>query len=210
MREEKNYAAMREKMVRGQIAARQVADQNVLQAFLKVPRHLFVDPANRHLAYMDHPLPIGEEQTISQPYIVALMVEALGLEKEDRVLEIGTGSGYQTAILAELAGEVYTIERIASLQDGAAKVLHELGYTGIYFRTGDGNEGWPDRAPFDGIVVSAAAREIPEKLMDQLAPEGRMVIPSGAGWVQDLLLITRGKSGFNRQSLGACRFVPLI
>lgn len=208
--EKDNYTALREIMVRDQIGARGVRNNKILEVFRKVPRHLFVDPGNRHRSYMDHPLPIGNEQTISQPYIVAFMVESLDLKKGDNVLEIGTGSGYQTAILAEIAGEVYTIERIGSLQEKAVKVLTGLGYNNIYFKTGDGTEGWPARAPFNSIIVSAAAGEIPGTLLDQLSLGGRMIIPAGEGWMQELLLISRETSGFKKQNLGACRFVPLI
>ncbi|HAA83842.1 MAG TPA: protein-L-isoaspartate O-methyltransferase, partial [Thermodesulfobacterium commune] len=163
------YRIAREKMVKSQIVARGIKDEKVIQAMLKVPRHLFVEEALRDQAYGDFPLPIGKGQTISQPYIVALMTEALELKGKERVLEVGTGSGYQTAILAEIALWVYTIERDPDLSEKAKKVLLSLGYKNISFKIGDGSLGWPEAAPFDAIIVTAASPQIPQPLVDQLA-----------------------------------------
>ncbi len=207
---ENRYQEKRERMVKEQIVSRGIRDPRVLQVLKKVPRHLFVEPGDRHQAYEDSPLPVGKGQTISQPYIVALMTEALGLRGGEKVLEIGTGSGYQTAILAELAGSVYTVERIPELQEKARKTLQVLGYRNIEYRVGDGSRGWPDKAPFEGILVTAAAGKIPSELLQQLAENCRMVIPVGDGLLQELILLTREKEGYKQQSLGGCRFVPLI
>jgi protein-L-isoaspartate(D-aspartate) O-methyltransferase len=175
----------------------------------KVPRHLFVPEHLRGRAYADEPLPIGEGQTISQPYIVAYMTEALGLKGGERVLEIGTGSGYQTAVLAECGGQVWTVEILESLSRQARSVLDGLGYTGVHYRVGDGWAGWPEEAPFDAIIVTAAAAEMPAALEDQLAVGGRMVVPVGTD-LQELVLVRRRKSGLTRERLLAVRFVPLI
>ncbi len=208
---ERDFQEMRELMVREQLVVRGIKDEKVLEAFRSVPRHLFVPYSEQHLAYRDHPLGIGRGQTISQPYIVALMTEALGLEGGEKVLEIGTGSGYQAAILAEIADTVYTVERIMQLQETARKVLDLLGYSNIRFRIGDGTRGWPEEAPFDRILVTAAALKPPPSLLSQLSEEGgRMVIPAGNCWSQDLLLITREKDDFKERVLCGCRFVPLI
>ncbi len=204
-----DFAAEREAMVEVQIKARGIRDERVLQAMLKVPRHSFVPSDLRTYAYGDEPLPIGEGQTISQPYIVAYMTEALRLTGGERVLEIGTGSGYQTAILAELAREVYTVEIVASLSLRAQEVLRELNYQNIFFRVGDGGLGWRESAPFDAIIVTAAPRIVPKALEDQLAGSGRMVIPVGIEY-QELLLVERGKKGFSRRNLLPVRFVPLV
>jgi len=178
-------AARRAKMVETQIAARGVRDPRVLAAMRKVPRHMFVEPAARGEAYEDHPVPIGNNQTISQPYIVALMTELLELPPHARVLEIGTGSGYQSAVLGEIAAEVYSIEILPDLAQAAADKLKELGYANVEVRAGDGYRGWPEHAPFDGIIVTAAPERIPQPLVDQLSVGGRMVIPVG-GFVQEL------------------------
>ncbi len=204
-----DFAAEREAMVETQIRVRGVLDERVLQAMLKVPRHSFVPPDLRPYAYGDEPLPIGEGQTISQPYIVAYMTEALRLKGGERVLEIGTGSGYQTAILAELAREVYTVEIVASLSDGAQEVLRGLGYQNVFFRIGDGSLGWPESAPYDAIIVTAAPRTVPKAIADQLAVSGRMVIPVGVDY-QELVLVERGKKGLARRDLLPVRFVPLV
>ncbi len=204
------YRLARERMVNEQIYARGIRDKRVLNAMLKIPRHLFVDKGLRNSAYSDHPLPIGEGQTISQPYIVALMTEALGLKGNEKVLEIGTGSGYQTAILAELCREVYTIERIPSLSIKAQKLLKSLGYNNIHFKIGDGTKGWEEHAPYDGIIVTAASPEVPQPYLDQLADGGRLVIPIGDEFSQDLLVIIKEKGRFREKSLGGCRFVKLI
>lgn len=208
---EQDYHEVRERMVKEQLVSRGIRDEKVLEAFRKVPRHRFVPPAEQHLAYRDHPLGIGQGQTISQPYIVALMTEALGLRGGEKVLEIGTGSGYQAAILAEIAGTVFTMERLPELIQKAKKALEELGYTNIYFHTGDGTKGLPEKAPFDGILVTAATSKPPPSLLAQLSEDGgRLVIPAGDCWSQELLLITRQKDEFLKHSLCGCRFVPLI
>jgi len=202
-------AARRARMVETQIVARGVRDPRVLAAMRKVPRHLFVEAAERGSAYEDHPLPIGGQQTISQPYIVALMSELLGLAPDSRVLEIGTGSGYQSAVLGELAREVYSIEIIPELARSAAEKLRTLGYANVIVREGDGYRGWPEKAPFDGIIVTAAPPRIPEPLLDQLAPGGRMVIPVG-GFFQELKVFTKGADGsVGEKGIIPVRFVPM-
>ena len=195
-------------MVETQIQARGVSNNEVLAAMRRVPRHALVPKADRPSAYADYPLPIGHDQTISQPYIVAAMTEALGPVAGERVLEIGTGSGYQAAVLAEIAAEVYTIEIVAPLGERAKHDLDELGYKNIQFRVGDGYLGWPDAAPFQGIVVTAAPPEVPQPLIDQLAPGGRMVIPVGVG-DQELLLIEKSPTGESTRRLMPVRFVPM-
>jgi protein-L-isoaspartate(D-aspartate) O-methyltransferase len=208
---EEKYFEMRQKMIRDQLLPRGISNEKVLKAFLNVPRHKFVTPAERPNAYEDNPLPIGQGQTISQPYIVALMTESLALKGWEKVLEIGTGTGYQTAILAELAAHVYTIERIPQLAEAAQKTLFELKYDNISFKVGDGRKGWPEVGPFEGILVAAAAEEIPPSLLEQLSIKGRMVIPvEKSMFVQDLLLLTKGEEGFKKQILCSCRFVPLV
>lgn len=208
--EEDKYTLLRRQMIRDQLEPRGINDPGVLEAFSKVPRHLFIAEENRHLAYGDHPLPIGEEQTISQPYIVALMTQSLELQGHEKVLEIGTGSGYQSAILAELTEHVYTVERIEKLSLQAREVHSLLGYKNISYKTGDGAAGWPEKSPFDGILVTAAATEAPPRLLEQLRIGGRMVIPVGNRLLQDLLLITREETGIKEHKLCGCRFVPLI
>lgn len=195
-------------MVRSQLETRGIADKRVLLAFEKVERHLFVDSSLRAEAYNDYPLPIGEGQTISQPYIVALMTELLGLRQNDRVLEIGTGSGYQAAILAELVDTVYTIEIVEPLGRTAEKRLRELGYKNVHVRIGDGYRGWPEAAPFDGIVVTCAPEKIPQPLLDQLAEGGRMVIPVGEFW-QELILVEKENGEIIRHNIAPVRFVPM-
>ena len=204
------YERQREEMVRHQIEARRIKDPVVLSAFRSVPRHLFVSEALRDQAYGDYPLPIGEQQTISQPYIVAEMTQALELRKDDRVLEIGTGSGYQAAILAEIVYRVYTIERIRSLYIQARKLLDKLHYHNIVMRCSDGTAGWKDESPFDAIIVTAGAPHVPEKLLDQLAEGGRMVVPVGNQHSQDLIKVVKDKKGIHQSNLGGCRFVKLI
>lgn len=188
-----------------------VKDEAVLNAFRKVPRHRFVPPELRDEAYSDYPLPIGQGQTISQPYIVALMTEAAHPKPTDKALEIGTGSGYQAAILAEIVEEVYTIEIIPELAKRAAQVLDELGYANVHTRIGDGYKGWPEEAPFDVIIVTAAPDHVPQPLVDQLAVGGRMVIPVGAeGGIQELKLLEKQPDGAVKQStIEMVRFVPL-
>jgi len=204
------YHKQRLRMVESQIRRRGIRDERVLKVMEAVPRHLFVDEALRDQAYQDHPLPIDAGQTISQPYMVALMTEALSPSPTDRVLEIGTGSGYQAAILSRLCAQVYSVERIAALATRARKVLDELGYYNIHIRVGDGTLGWSQEAPFDGIVVTAGAPHVPEALVDQLAVGGRLVIPVGDQSMQDLKRCTRTPQGVREESLGGCRFVRLI
>ncbi len=205
---EKDYARRRESMVASQIVARGVRDGRVIAAMRKVPRHRFVPPELRGAAYYDGPLPIGSEQTISQPYIVALMTEALGLEGGGTVLEIGTGSGYQAAILAEIADTVYTIEILPELAGRARAILDTLGYRNVRVRVGDGFFGWPAHAPFDGIIVTAAAPRVPEPLIEQLAIGGRVVIPVG-GRYQDLEIYEKTGAGLVLLSTVPVRFVPM-
>jgi len=204
------YRLARERMVETQTKARGIKDERVLKAMLKVPRHLFVDEALRDQAYGDFPLPIGEGQTISQPYIVALMTEALELKGNERVLEIGTGSGYQTAILAELALWGYTIERFPTLLERAKKVLKELGYKNISFKLDDGTLGWKEAAPFDAIIVTAASPDIPLPLVEQLAEGGRMVIPIGDEFSQTLIKGVKKGGKLHTKALEPVRFVKLV
>lgn len=201
---------LRLSMVEEQIFERGVRDSRVLEAFRSVPRHMFVPEGEREYAYEDHPLPIGFGQTISQPYIVALMSEVLQLCGNEKVLEIGTGSGYQAAILALLSRRVYSIERIPELASEAARDLAELGLTNVTVLCRDGSMGLPEQAPFDAIIVTAAAPRPPQVLMDQLAERGRLVVPSGDRADQTLLKVTRSGSGFEQEDLGMCAFVPLI
>lgn len=196
-------------MVEDQIVRRGVKDDRVLQAMREIPRHLFVPEHLISHAYFDEPLPIGLEQTISQPYIVAYMTEALRLSAEDKVLEIGTGSGYQTAVLAGLVSEVYTIERVESLSGKARDVLKSLGMNNIRFKVGDGSLGWREYSPFDAILVTAAPADIPGALIEQLSVGGRMIIPVGV-FQQDLILVERQRKGIKRSRLIAVRFVPLL
>lgn len=205
-----DYRLSRTRMVRNQLIPRGIADERVLAAMERVHRHLFVEEALAGEAYNDHPLPIGEKQTISQPYIVALMTEALELSGDEKVLEIGTGSGYQTAILAELAKTVYTVERIRSLSEKSKSLLAELGYTNIRFNASDGTLGWKAFAPYDGVLVTAGAPGIPDPLLDQLAEGGRLVIPIGNRYSQDLIRVKRAGNRFVEENFGSCRFVDLI
>ena len=202
-------ATARARMVHEQLRARGIRDQAVLAAMARVPRHRFVPPSQRELAHADHPLPIGFDQTISQPYIVAYMTEMADIAPDEKVLEIGTGSGYQAAILAELAREVYTIEIVPELAARARTVLHELGYENVHARTGDGYAGWREHAPFDAIVVTAAPDHVPPALVEQLAVNGRMIIPVGAG-EQEMRVITRTARGVVEQRTMPVRFVPLV
>lgn len=204
------FRRQREEMVLRQIEARGVKDPKVLAAMRKVPRHMFVSEALMDQAYGDFPLPIGLQQTISQPYIVAEMTQALQLNTDDRVLEIGTGSGYQAAILAEIAYRVYTIERIHTLLVKARQTFDRLHYHNIVTRYSDGTCGWAEESPFDAIVVTAGAPEIPKTLLSQLAVGGRMVIPVGDQFTQDLVKLYRDEDGIHRVSLGGCRFVKLV
>jgi len=197
-------------MVEEQIVERGMKDDKLIAAMKKIPRHLFVEEALQNQAYSDHPLPIGEKQTISQPYMVALMTEALLLTGKEKVLEIGTGSGYQTAILAELSEKVFSVERIRSLAIRARKLLYELGYFNLEIKIFDGTFGWIEESPFDAIMVTAGSPDIPQPLIDQLSIGGRLVIPVGDALVQDLFRVTKTEEGVKKEDLGGCRFVKLI
>ncbi len=209
-KESLKYQRLREEMVRQQIAARGISDPAVLEAMRKIPRHVFVSEALRDQAYGDFPLPIGEQQTISQPYIVAEMTQALQLAREDRVLEIGTGSGYQAAILGEIAYRVYTIERIRALYLQARRLFDELRLFNVVTRYGDGSKGWEEESPFDAIIVTAGAPRIPPILLNQLAVGGRLVAPVGNQHSQDLIKVVKDKTGIRQSNLGGCRFVKLV
>jgi protein-L-isoaspartate(D-aspartate) O-methyltransferase len=202
------YAQARERMVQEQVEARGVKDPLTLAALRRVPRHALVPEGVRALAYADQPLPIGHEQTISQPYIVAFMTEALGLEGGERVLEVGTGSGYQAAVLAHIAAEVYTIEIVQPLAERARADLARLGYANVHVRAGDGYRGWPEAAPFDAVIVTAAAPRIPEPLVAQLKEGGRLVIPVG-GWMQQLRVLERREGRLREVARLPVRFVPM-
>jgi protein-L-isoaspartate(D-aspartate) O-methyltransferase len=205
-------ARTRERLIQ-RLASQGIHDEAVLERIRNVPRHLFVDEALSSRAYEDSALPIGQGQTISQPYIVALMTQALLDDRPvrpEKVLEVGTGCGYQTAVLAPLVGQLFTIERIGGLQQQARKRLASIGISNVRFRHGDGFEGWPGQAPFDGIIVTAAPLEVPDALLEQLSPGGRLVIPVGLSGSQDLLSITREGDSFTRRSLGGVTFVPLL
>lgn len=202
------FRLAREAMVSEQIAARGVRDSRVLAAMRKVPRHELVPEAMRSSAYENRPLPIGYDQTISQPYVVGFMTEQLRVGPDARVLEVGTGSGYQAAVLSELVREVYSIEIVEPLARSAAQALLRLGYRNVFLRHGDGYQGWPEHAPFDGIIVTAAPPEVPEPLKQQLAIGGRMVIPVGEA-IQELRVITRTERGFDEETVLPVRFVPM-
>jgi protein-L-isoaspartate(D-aspartate) O-methyltransferase len=196
-------------MVKEQIIERGIGDPAVIQAMQRVARHRFVPPESLPLAYADRPLPIGYGQTVSQPYIVAFMTEALELKSGDHVLEIGTGSGYQTAILAEIAAQVFTMEIVQPLAEKATTTLAALGYTNVHTRVGDGFRGWPEEAPFQAIIVTAAPLDIPHVLLEQLAIGGRLLLPLG-GAEQHLVLYRRMPDGYTRTDLGRVRFIPLV
>jgi len=204
------YERQREEMVRNQIEARGIKAPKVLAAFRRVPRHLFVSEALRDQAYGDYPLPIGEQQTISQPYIVAEMTQALDLGEDDRVLEIGTGSGYQAAILAQIVYRVYTIERKRTLYLQARNLFDKLHYHNIVMKYADGTKGWRDESPFDGIIVTAGAPQIPDVLIDQMGEGGRLVVPVGNQHTQELIKIFRDDQNIRQTNLGGCRFVKLV
>jgi len=203
------YTRQRERMVTRQLEARGLSDPRVLAAMRKVPRHEFVPEHLRRHAYEDHPLPIGSGQTISQPYIVGVMSELARLDASAKVLEIGTGSGYQAAVLGELAAEVFTIEIVEELAASADATLDRLGYTGIHVRQGDGYAGWPEEAPFDAVVVTAAPPRIPQPLIDQLKVGGRLVIPVG-NWDQSLEVHEKTSTGIERKVIFPVRFVPMV
>jgi len=203
------FAALRQKMVETQIVSRGIEDPRLLEILRRLPRHLYVPEDRWEEAYQDEPLAIGEGQTISQPYIVAYMTEVLKLGGGERVLEVGTGSGYQTAVLAEMAAEVFSVELIEKLSRRARETLTGLGYENIRFRVGDGSRGWPECAPYDGIIVTAAAEQVPSALPSQLKDGGRLILPVGTG-AQDLVLIVRRGEDFLRSELLPVRFVPLV
>jgi protein-L-isoaspartate(D-aspartate) O-methyltransferase len=205
-----SFSGQRRKMVGEQLAERGIKDLRIMEAMNRIPRHMFVHETFQHKAYGDFPLPIGDNQTISQPYIVAAMTEVLNLKKTDRVLEIGTGSGYQTALLAELAGQVFTIERIRPLGLKAQRLLEQLNYMNIVFKVFDGTYGWPDQAPFDVILITASTQEIPKMLVDQLGEKGRLVVPVGGRDKQSLTVMTRENGRTTTQKIGDCKFVPLV
>ena len=204
------FATARNRMVESQLISRGIKDPRVLNTMRKVPRHRFVEEALVSQAYNDHPLPIGEKQTISQPYMVALMTEALDLQGSEKVLEIGTGSGYQTAILAELAEKIHSVERIRSLSAKAQRTLDELGYFNVILKVGDGSVGIKEEAPFEAIIVTAGSPEVPQPLVDQLVVGGRLVVPVGDRYTQSLIKVVRAKEGLTKMDLGGCRFVNLL
>lgn len=207
---EPKFQAPRLEMVEKQIRKRGIRDQIILDSFRKVPRHRFVPEELKYLAYNDHPLPIGEDQTISQPYIVAFMTKALNLSREDKILEIGTGSGYQAAILGELCDSVFTIEIIASLGNRAKLLLEELGYKNIKVKIGDGYLGWQEYAPFDAIIVTCAPTQVPSNLKKQLKEGGRMVIPVGSSYRQNLVLLRKVNNQLLEEKILPVRFVPMV
>ena len=205
------FTALREDMVSRQIQDRGITDPEVLKAMRKVLRHLFVPKKHRKYAYGDHPLPIGQGQTISQPYVVAYMTEALQLKPKNRILEIGTGSGYQAAVLAEMECQVYSMEIIESLGKNAEKILNRLGYGNIHIKIGDGYEGWPEKAPFDAVIVTCAPEKIPEPLVRQLKEGGRIIIPVGtSGHIQHLVLAIKKEGHLVSRSVMPVRFVPMV
>lgn len=206
-----NFEIARKRMIESQIIVRGVSDRRVIEAMLKVPRHVFVEEAMAAQAYSDTPLPIGEKQTISQPYMVALMTELLELKGREKVLEIGTGSGYQAAILAVMADRVYTVERIRPLALRARKALDSLGLLNVNIKISDGTVGWEEEAPFDAIIVTAGAPDIPQKYIDQLKPGGRLVIPVGTQFEQVLVRVVKQEDGsVVQENVTGCRFVKLV
>lgn len=205
-----DFPKEREAMVKFQLEARGIGDRRILAAFGQIERELFLPEEYRDLTYVDGPIPIGHGQTISQPLMVALMTEALKPEAGDRVLEIGTGSGYQAAVLSRLVSEVYTVERIPELADRARKIFEELGIKNYELRVGDGTKGWEEKAPFDKIIVTAATAKVPQALFDQLPVGGILLAPVGPPDIQELMRYTKDERGWSEESLGGCRFVPLI
>ena len=204
------FEELRRRMVQEQLELRGISDPRLLEAFRRVPRHLFVPPEQQAQAYEDHPIPIGAGQTISQPYMVALMVQLLKLQGHERILEVGTGSGYQLAILAELALEVYSIERLPELAAGALGRLERLGFLNVHISPGNGSLGWPEHAPYDGVVVAAGSPGIPQPLVDQLVDGGRLVIPVGSPQTQTLTLAEKRSGQVRLTALTQCVFVPLV
>ncbi|MFQ5901716.1 MAG: protein-L-isoaspartate(D-aspartate) O-methyltransferase [Thermodesulfobacteriota bacterium] len=206
----RDYSRACSQMVETQLIPRGITDERVLEAMRVIPRHLFVEEALQDQVYGDYPLPIGDKQTISQPFMVALMTEALELEGDEKILEVGTGSGYQTAILCKLADRVFSIERYASLASKARRLLDELNLYNLIIRVGDGTLGWVDEAPFDAIIVSASSPDIPEPLVRQLKTGGKLVIPAGGPFTQTLIKLVKEEDGITRNDLGGCRFVKLV
>ena len=205
-----DFAEERQRMVEQQLRSRGIDDERVLDAFLKISRELFIPEEYRSQAYLDHPIPIGWDQTISQPFIVGLMVSALHLKGDECILEIGTGSGYQTALLSLLVSEVFSIERIAELSASAGSRLKALKVANVTLKVGDGTLGYPAQVPYDSIIVSAASPELPQPLIDQLKSPGRMVLPVGSAQMQTLVVLEKTKEGIKQRALGECVFVPLI
>jgi len=205
-----DYEAERRNMVDQQILNRGIRNPRVLDAMRNVPRHRFVPEDYRHMAYSDRPLPIGHEQTISQPYIVALMTDYLNLKEGEKVLEIGTGSGYQAAVLAELVDQVYSLEIVSELAQRARKTIGDLGYDNVHIRTGDGYKGWPENAPYDAIIVTASPTDVPPPLKEQLAEGGRMVIPVGGPVFQKLVLLRKIDGKVRQTDVTSVRFVPMV
>ena len=205
-----DYETLKKRMVDEQLIPRGIKDSRVLEVLGKVERHRFVPEISRSSAYADHPLPIGDNQTISQPYIVALMTESLQLTGKERVLEIGTGSGYQAAVLAELAGEIYSVERIGTLANKAQDLLISLGVANVHIKVGDGTLGWPEEAPFDRIIITAASPIVPQPLLYQLKDGGKLLLPLGETYSQVLTLIEKKKDKFEHTDICACVFVPLV
>ncbi|MFH1857687.1 MAG: protein-L-isoaspartate(D-aspartate) O-methyltransferase [Candidatus Omnitrophota bacterium] len=206
----KDFEFLRNQMVESQLMRRHLVDPKILDVFRKIPRHLFVLETHLSQAYEDHPIPIGFEQTISQPYIVALMTQCMAPKADSRILEVGTGSGYQTAVLAELCGSVYSVERICELSARAEKRLRELGYRNIFFKCGNGAEGWDASGPYDGILVSCASRTVPTPLLSQLKEGGRVVIPLGGSFSQVLTVLRKHHGSLECREICGCAFVPLI
>ena len=209
-RKEPDYTAACLTMIRAQLQRRGITDTRVLQAMREVPRHAFVPVEWRHEAYSDRPLPIADEQTISQPYMVAIMTQSLALQGHECVLEVGTGSGYQAAVLSRLVAHVYTIEYFPTLAESARAMLQRLGYTNVQVITADGSLGLPAHAPYQGILVAAAAPHVPQPMLAQLAEGGRLVIPVGSRTTQDLLIVTRHNDSYTQERSVPCRFVPLL
>lgn len=209
--QESDFRILRTRMVEEQLRPRGIRSPKVLNVMAEIPRERFLPPERRHEAYRDQALPLSRGQTISQPFMVAVMTEALDLTDKARVLEIGTGSGYQTAVLAQLAREVYTVERIAELCEAARETLEELGISNVTLRTGDGSAGWPEEGPFDGVLVTAGAPEVPQALKEQLSPDGgTLVIPVGDRFLQELIRVRREGTSYSEEKLLSCRFVPLL
>lgn len=206
----KDYDFLRQQMVKNQIISRGIHNKRIHQAFLDVKRHLFVNKDHRPYAYGDHPLSIGYGQTISQPYIVAYMLDQLDLQSTDKVLEIGTGSGYQTALLSHLVEKVYTVEVVEELLNHTRKLLNDLGNDNITYKLDDGHLGWVEEAPFDKIVVTCAASSFPDELINQLVVGGKMMIPIGNSWIQHLFLVTKTEDKIKKKQLDAVRFVPMV